>query len=227
VEAVRVERVIPPGRFAVARYRPVPEGVSCQVVRAGDDEVSEVLLRGLDSPLRPGCFEVEAGPPFRDRGPLRWQLTRRGAVFDLEASAGGVTARGMGMTDPECDEALLVSWTSDDAGPGGIVKYVVRDDHAIDATFTSVINKAAGLDDVLAGRATGDTSGGFPGSYSISYDAHDGSVSGPFDWRIAQRGQVFDMNWLAGGSLALAGFGFADPEGRRSLIATYWAAPRQ
>lgn len=227
MEDMRVERVTPPGRFAVARYRPVPEGVACHVVRAGDDEVSEVLLRGLDSPLLPGCFEVKAGPPLRAPGRLRWQLTRRGVVFDLEATAGGVTARGLGITDPESDEALLVSWTWDDIRPGGIVKYVVRDDRAIDATYTSVINETAGFDDVLAGRATGDTSGGFPGSYSISYDAHDGSVSGPFEWRIAQRGPVFDLNWLAGGSLALAGFGFADPEGRRSLIATYWAVPRK
>jgi hypothetical protein len=80
VEDMRVERVTPPGRFAVARYRPVPEGVACHVVRTGDDEVSEVLLRGLDSPLLPGCFEVEAGPPSRAPGRLRWQITLRAAA---------------------------------------------------------------------------------------------------------------------------------------------------
>jgi hypothetical protein len=209
---------------AVAKYSPRDGGLQIAYL-AGDDAVTLATLEGLDSPLVAGSYRVDLVVGNRRRE-LELTISPRGKVFDLAASGlDGVTARGMGITDPEFPDCLLVSWWWSKWRPAGIVKYMLGDaPDQIVATYTSVMLEATGFDDVLGGLATGPTGDGIPGSYTITYEGEAGTSFGPFEWSITPRGRVLDLTWDVAGARVIDGFGFADPESDRSIIVVYWGA---
>jgi hypothetical protein len=159
--------------------------------------------------------------------PVDLEIVPRGAVFDLAVHAdGAVTARGMGIRDPGADGSLLVSWWTGDRRPAGIVKYTVSPDRpdTVRAVYTSIMSESQGFDDVLRGTAHGDTSGGFPGGYTILYEGLGGTSFGPYAWEIVERGEVLDLTWTQDGNYALRGFGFNDPHDPGSIIVNYWGS---
>jgi hypothetical protein len=154
-------------------------------------------------------------------------VVARGAVFDLSAQVGEATALGMGISDPESADALLVSWWTGEQKPAGIVKYTITrqaQDGIIDATYTPVMAESSGHHDVLPGRAVGDTRRGFPGTYSILYQGVGDTTFGPFDWTITPHGDLFTLTWEVQGQLAIRGFGFTDPDRPASIIVNYWGS---
>jgi hypothetical protein len=210
---------------AVAKYTPAGHGkVRVHFLDVGD-EVREATLTGVSSLFRGGTHAID----FEEDGSRRSMeltITPRGKVFDLEvAPSGSTSAHGMGIIDPEFSNSLLVSWWCGDARPAGIVKYVLGDKPAtIIPTYTSVMLEASGFNDVLGGFATGRTSDGFPGTYSITYNGEGDTSFGPYEWTITQRGHVLDLTWDDAGTRTIDGFGFADPESTRSIIVVYWGA---
>ena len=68
------------------------------------------------------------------------------------------------------------------------------------------------------GLARGDTSGGFPGEYRISYFFPDGTLSAELDLKIEKSGDVYDLAYIEDGETLLVGAGFETPEG---LVAGY------
>jgi hypothetical protein len=222
--------------FAVAKLRHDPEAPGTLAVAftthsgaaTGDDRVRSGELRSDGGAVeflgrRTLTWEEHGGTPR----PLELEITARGTLYDLVASIdGGVAARGLGIRDPEGDDAILVSWWTGERRPAGIVKYSISVDEGgvIDAVYTSVMSEVTGFNDVLRGRATGDTSGGFPGTYTILYQGANDTTFGPFDWEITARGEVLDLTWKQDGALVIRGFGFADPQSSRSIIVNYWGA---
>ncbi len=98
----------------------------------------------------------------------------------------------------------------------GVVHYCIRPGGgAIDAKWytTRLETKQTGT-----GLAIGDTSGGFPGRYEISYYFPDGSLSTVLDLEIEKSGEVFELKYNKDGETLLAGVGFETPGG---LVAGY------
>jgi hypothetical protein len=202
--------------FAVARY--VPGTGDVHYLKSGED-VTTTVTTGLTTPLEPGTYQLGLEQP----ADVELTISARGQVFDLFAQTDLCAAHGLGIVDPEFTDSLLVSWWSGDARPAGIVKYVIDDEpDTIIPTYTSVMLEASGFNDVLRGRATGNTKDGFPGTYVITYEAEGGASFGPFDWTITPRGDVFDLAWDMGGRRIIDGFGFADPDSDRSIVVVYW-----
>ena len=106
------------------------------------------------------------------------------------------------------------------------MQYTISDQEPgrIDAIYHSGYLTSQGDNGVYTGQATGDTSFGFPGRYTISYQAHGGVVFGPFDWTITRRGDVYDLHWSQDGQTVMRGFGIANTG--QSIIVTYWSATR-
>ena len=63
------------------------------------------------------------------------------------------------------------------------------------------------------GVATGDTSNGFAGDYSITYYYPDGSESGTFDLKIEQTGETFALSYSQNGQVLLRGVGLETSDG--------------
>jgi hypothetical protein len=191
-----------------------------RIERTGDGAQVTYAVRADDGTVDPSVRTATIAADAVD-------VVARGAVFDLSARVGEVAAHGMGIRDPECADALLVSWWTGEQRPAGIVKYTIeRDapDGTITATYTSVMAEASGHHDVLPGRAVGDTRDGFPGTYSILYQGVGDTRFGPFDWTITPHGDVFTLTWTTQGQLVIRGFGFTDPEHPASIVVNYWGA---
>ncbi len=93
----------------------------------------------------------------------------------------------------------------------GIVYYRIRPSgDAIDATwYTSRLpEKETGK-----GLAMGDTSGGFPGEYIITYFYPDGREAGTFDLKIERTGPIYDLTWSKNGELLVIGVGIDTSDG--------------
>jgi hypothetical protein len=160
-------------------------------------------------------------------GELELEVVARGEAFDLVVHRGDdVVARGLGMPDPETDRAMLVSWWTGEQRPTGIVKYQISEVEpgVIDAVYTSIMVEMLKFDHLLTGRAEGDTTGGFPGHYTILYQGVDGETFGPYAWNIVERGDVLLLTWRQEGAMVLRGFGITDPTSPRSIIVNYWKA---
>jgi len=210
---------------AVAKYT-ASDGALLLRFATAADTVSGATIEGLASPLLAGTHAVDLVEGDRRRS-LELTIMPRGKVFDLVADGDGgrISARGMGIADPEFPDSLLVSWWCSEQRPAGIVKYELGDEPGtIVPTYTSIMLEATGFNDVLGGRATGDTKHGFPGSYSITYEGEGGTSFGPFDWTITPRGAVLDLTWDAGGARVIDGFGFVDPDSSHSIVVVYWGA---
>jgi hypothetical protein len=80
---------------------------------------------------------------------------------------------------------------------------------------------------ICRGRATGDTSNGFPGNYHIQYFGSDDELVGDLDLHIEPLGDAYRLIWRnrpdgdpTPGEIAFEGVGF--PTGDRSMVLTYW-----
>jgi hypothetical protein len=209
---------------AVAKYAASRSGLRAHYL-GGEGSLMNATIEGIESPLETGTRIVTL-VRGKARRPLELTITARGRVFDLRTSStdGVVSARGMGMVDPEFQDSLLVSSWSGDLRPAGIVKYQIgHEPDRVVATYTSVMLESTGFDDVLGGVAVGNTEGGFPGTYSITYRGEGDAQFGPYDWTITPRGDVFDLSWDAGGVRQIEGFGFLDPDSDRSIVVVYGA----
>ncbi len=219
VSAATIGRL--PLGFAVAKYTPAEGGGVIVVYLCDAGDVHHATLAGIDSPLTPGRHQATVSENDRTNS-FELTIEPRGKVFDLTATVDGAFAHGIGIVDPEFPKSLLVSWSWGGEQAAGIVKYVISDEpHTIVPTYTSIVLAANGFDDVLGGRATGFTSNGFPGRYSIVYDGL-GMNFGPFAWTISERGSALELTWDTGTRRAIEGFGFRDPDSDRSIVAVYW-----
>jgi hypothetical protein len=208
--------------YAVAKLRPLAEGGVRVTYLLDAGEVHNAALSGIDSVLETGTHKVILTEDGRSD---EFELTihRRGDTFDLTIANDAVTAHGLGIIDPEFPEALLVSWSWGTELATGIVKYVIGDEpHTIVPTYTSLVLAASGFDGVKGGRATGLTTNGFPGTYSIVYEGIDVTY-GPFAWTISERGSALELTWDTGTRRAMEGFGFHDPDNNRSIVVVYWS----
>jgi hypothetical protein len=80
---------------------------------------------------------------------------------------------------------------------------------------------------ICRGRATGDTSNGFPGDYHVQYFGAEDELVGDLDLRIEQLGDACRLTWRnrpdagsAAGEIAFQGIGF--PTDDHSMVLTYW-----
>jgi hypothetical protein len=79
---------------------------------------------------------------------------------------------------------------------------------------------------ICRGRATGDTSNGFPGTYHIQYFGSEDELVGDLDVHIEKVGDACRLTWRnraddpAPGEIAFEGIGF--PTSDRSMVLTYW-----
>ena len=80
---------------------------------------------------------------------------------------------------------------------------------------------------ICRGRATGDTSNGFPGKYHVQYFGSEDELVGDFDVHIEPLGDAYRLTWRnradddrAPGEIVFEGFGF--PTSDRSMALTYW-----
>ncbi|OBC11886.1 hypothetical protein A5784_03385 [Mycobacterium sp. 852013-50091_SCH5140682] len=80
---------------------------------------------------------------------------------------------------------------------------------------------------ICRGRATGDTSNGFPGDYHVKYFGAEDELVGDFDLHIEQLGDACRLTWRnrpdaesAPGEIACEGIGF--PPDDHSMVLTYW-----
>lgn len=114
----------------------------------------------------------------------------------------------------------------------GAVQYTISstEKDVIDARYVSMGSMEAKPGKICTGRAVGDTSSGFPGSYVIQYfDAGD-QLAGTYDWSIEAIGDAFRLTWRARagedrlpskpGDILYEGIGFAS--GDRSICVAYW-----
>ena len=93
----------------------------------------------------------------------------------------------------------------------GVGYYRIRPSgNAIDAIwYTSRLPKK----EVGRGIALGDTSGGFPGDYIVTYYYPDGREAGTFDLKIERTGPVYDLSYSKDGKLLFIGVGIDTPDG--------------
>lgn len=111
----------------------------------------------------------------------------------------------------------------------GVCEYRLNPEEAdvIDARWISSDAVETGCT-ICRGRATGDTSHGFPGDYHVQYFNSDDQLDGDFDLHIESRGQAYWLTWRnradapAPGEIACEGIGF--PTGDRSMVLSYWMA---
>lgn len=85
-----------------------------------------------------------------------------------------------------------------------------------------------------SGRATGDTSNGFPGDYRVQYFNAAGELTGDLDLRITAVADSYRLIWrhrrenvslpVAVGEIVFEGIGFATSDTSMSL--TYWMAEK-
>jgi hypothetical protein len=156
---------------------------------------------------------------------LDLEIVPRGKVWDVIAYNGErVQAVGMGITDPRDPNALLASWWSRERKASGICVYRMNPDvpNRIDPTYTSIMAEMQNHHDVLGGRAIGDTKGGFPGKYAITYEGVGGTSFGPFAWEIAKVGEAYALSWSEDGAPMMRGFGFLDADYGDALVVNYW-----
>ncbi|GLE52398.1 hypothetical protein ATCCBAA256_19670 [Mycobacterium montefiorense] len=80
---------------------------------------------------------------------------------------------------------------------------------------------------ICRGRATGDTSNGFPGNYHVQYFGIEDELVGDFDLHIESVGGTYCLTWRnraddnpTPGEIAFQGVGF--PTSDRSMVLTYW-----
>jgi hypothetical protein len=193
---------------------------------SGKTRLQQGTLSGLTGGLKAGRHH--ASWSSSDGGKAQevvLDVSERGPAFDLQVDDGrSGKVFGMGIRDPQSPDALIVSWWSGRAISVGIVKYIINpaETNRIDAIYTSIAVRMAGVEKLLGGRATGDTSDGFPGRYQILYEGVHDTSHGPFDWEITRNGDLHTLTWQQDGQMVLRGFGFEDPEHPQSLIVNYW-----
>ncbi len=80
---------------------------------------------------------------------------------------------------------------------------------------------------ICRGRATGDTSDGFPGDYHVQYFGAEDELVGDLDLRIERLGDACRLTWRnrpdaesAPGEIVFEGIGF--PTDDQSMVLTYW-----
>jgi hypothetical protein len=111
----------------------------------------------------------------------------------------------------------------------GVCEYRLNTEEkdVIDARWIS--SDAVEKGTICRGRATGDTSNGFPGNYHIQYFGTEDELVGDLDLQIEPVGDAYRLIWRnrsddvsAPGEIAFEGFGF--PTGDQSMVLTYWMA---
>jgi hypothetical protein len=114
----------------------------------------------------------------------------------------------------------------------GAVEYRISTDEAdcVEARYLSTGSMAQDAGIVCRGKAKGDTSNGFPGTYVIQYFGTNGDLVGEFDWAIEPVGEGFRLTWankatnptlpMEPGMRVFEGFGF--PNSDRSIVVAYW-----
>lgn len=109
----------------------------------------------------------------------------------------------------------------------GVCEYRLNTEErdVIDARWIS--SDAVDKGTICRGRATGDTSNGFPGNYHIQYFGTEDELVGDLDLQIESVGDAYRLTWRnrsddvsAPGEIAFEGFGF--PTGDQSMVLTYW-----
>ncbi|MFC3172824.1 hypothetical protein ACFOD9_01015 [Novosphingobium bradum] len=114
----------------------------------------------------------------------------------------------------------------------GSVQYTISDTEkdVVDAIYVSQGSMAAKPGKICRGRAVGDTSNGFAGSYVIQYfDAFD-ELAGTYNWHIEAVGDAYRLTWRTHpddsrlsstpDELLYEGIGF--PNSDRSICVAYW-----
>jgi hypothetical protein len=114
----------------------------------------------------------------------------------------------------------------------GAVEYRINAAEAgvINARYLSTASMQQASGKICLGKAIGDTSNGFPGTYVIQYFGTDGELVGEFDWSIARAGDGYRLTWrnrgvnrtipVQEGDVVFEGFGF--PNSEDSIVVTYW-----
>jgi hypothetical protein len=107
-----------------------------------------------------------------------------------------------------------------------------KEPDAINARFSTSAGSTAGT--IGSGRASGDTSNGFPGDYRVQYWDAAGLLTGDLDLRIEPAGDVYRLTWrhrsenvrlpAAIGEVVFEGIGF--PTGESSLAIAYWMSEK-
>jgi hypothetical protein len=114
----------------------------------------------------------------------------------------------------------------------GAVQYTISSEekNVITARYISSGSMAMSAGKICRGRAVGDTSNGFPGSYVIQYFDVNDQLAGEYDWHIEPVGESFRLTWRARpgeqrlpakpGQALFEGMGF--PNTDRSIVVAYW-----
>lgn len=189
---------------------------------SGTESVRHLALRA-DVPeiCFPGVYDLNGETDAENDISLRLEVSRNSPNgLDLMISKGGkVCARGLGMADPDDSTSIIVSWWTGDAQPYGVVKYAIRDEQTIGGFYISKMSP----DDPGEDIAIGDTTGGFPGSYTLRSREVEGRTWGPHHWVLSQRGDIVDVTWSEYGKVFCLGLGIVDPDEENAFIATYVA----
>ncbi|VBA40376.1 hypothetical protein [Mycobacterium attenuatum] len=151
----------------------------------------------------------------------------RGLVFKLAIPAGDMHAR---LTMAGMITTRVI----------GVGEYQISTEEAgvINARYISFGSAQSGSarsgGGIGSGRATGDTSNGFPGDYRVQYFDAAGELTGDLDLRIQRTGASYRLTWrhrshivslpAAVGEVVFEGIGFAN--GERSMAIAYWMAER-
>lgn len=207
--------------LGVAKFRIAPDNRGIDCVWYGGSE------SGGDSPCR-ARFRSEASGL---KVPGRSRIASDECALELEVSqsgrhwlgikvrdeAGTLLAQGLGLVDPHDADAVLVSWWTGEREPYGVVKYSIADAQTVTGYYISKMSP----DDPGVDTAVGDTTGGFPGSYTLMSREVSGRRWGPHHWTLSGRGEIIDLTWTEHGKIFCRGVGLMDPDDRSSLIATY------
>jgi hypothetical protein len=179
-----------------------------------------LVLRSTQGAIRfPGSHALVAEGCARGTAAVDLAVTATGAFgFAVTLHVDGeLRARGLGLADPDDEGALLVSWWTGTVEPYGIVKYSITDERTIAGYYISRMTPDRPGRDI----ATGDTTGGFPGSYTLMSEETSGRTWGPHHWELARRGDLIDLSWREHGRIFCRGLGIFDPQDPSSIIATY------
>jgi hypothetical protein len=112
----------------------------------------------------------------------------------------------------------------------GVCEYRLKTEEkdVIDARWVSSDMVEKGCT-ICRGRATGDTSNGFPGNYHVQYFGTEDELVGDLDLHIEPLGDAYRLIWRnrsdnvsAPGEIAFEGFGFRTSD--QSMVLTYWMA---
>ncbi len=217
------EKRLPPLGLFVAKYRIRDDNPALLDVtyyhdgqaNSGDHEPRQLVLE-CDSAIR---FPARLSLTASDQRTFTIDIVRNsatGLAITIYRSDKPV-AKGLGVVDPDDGQAVIVSGWTGDTEPYGIAKYRIRDGRTVEGYYLSKMTPEQPGHDT----AIGDTSGGFPGAYSLTTLEVSGRTWGPHDWRLSRRGDLIDLVWRDDGKVICRGFGLPDPLDPQAIIVNY------